>query len=182
MKNIYFIAGICLLCCLSGCSESETVIPKSNAPETASRAVTPLANDRVSIGTQVWMIKNLSTTKYRNGDVIPQVTDPVQWSTLTTGAWCYYENNPANEAIYGKLYNWYAVNDLRGLAPVGWHIPTQSEYQTLQSCLGGGAVAGGKMKTLSLWAAPNAGADNSSGFTAYPAGYRNSTSQLNFLA
>jgi len=83
-----------------------------------------------------WSKRNLDVTTYRNGDPIPQVTDPTAWSNLTSGAWCYYNNNPANNATYGKLYNWYAVNDPRGLAPVGWHIPTDDEWQTLEMELG----------------------------------------------
>src|SRR5690606_33259564 len=107
-------------------------------------------------------------------DVIPQVTDPTIWGNLTTGAWCYYNNDPANEIIYGKLYNWYAVNDPRGLAPVGWHIPSDSEWTILTDYLGGFEVAGGKMKETGTthWANPNIGADNSSGFTGLPGGYR----------
>jgi hypothetical protein len=79
------------------------------------------------IGTQEWTTKNLNVSKYRNGDVIPEVKDPKEWGSLTTGAWCYYNNDPKNEAIYGKLYNWHAVNDPRGLAPEGFHVPTDLE-------------------------------------------------------
>ncbi|RYY08664.1 MAG: hypothetical protein EOO04_39670, partial [Chitinophagaceae bacterium] len=80
---------------------------------------------------QVWTVKNLDVTTYRNGDPIPQVTDPNAWATARTGAWCYYDNDPSNGAIYGKLYNWYAVNDARGLAPAGWHVPSDAEWNTL---------------------------------------------------
>jgi uncharacterized protein (TIGR02145 family) len=97
-----------------------------------------------------------------------------QWANLTTGAWCYYNNDPANGAIYGKIYNAYAVNDPRGLAPQGWHVPTNPEYGILSSFLGGFTVAGGKMKQVGTtnWLAPNTGATNSSGFTGLPGGYR----------
>ena len=78
----------------------------------------------VSIGCNTWMTKNLNVTKYRDGTDIPQVQDSATWVSLTTGAWCHYNNNPANDAVYGKLYNWYAVNDSRGLAPEGWHLPS----------------------------------------------------------
>ncbi|MEO6542359.1 MAG: fibrobacter succinogenes major paralogous domain-containing protein, partial [Ferruginibacter sp.] len=130
----------------------------------------PIPN--VTICTQIWMLKNLEVTTYRNGDLIPEVTDPTVWSTLTTGAWCYYSNNAANGPVYGKLYNWYAVNDPRGLAPTGWHVPTDAEFTTLRTCLGGNAVAGGKLKEIGTthWNSPNVGATNSSGFTALPAG------------
>ena len=130
---------------------------------------------------QDWMIKNLDVTTYRNGDIIPEVTDPTVWAALTTGAWCYYENNSTNGTTYGKLYNWYAVNDPRGLAPTGWHVPTDAEWTTLSTCLGGDAIAGGKMKSIGtieagtgLWLAPNTAATNSSGFTGLPGGIRGS--------
>ena len=128
----------------------------------------------VSIGTQCWTQTNLNVSKYRNGDVIPQVTDPTQWANLTTGAWCYYANNSANSPIYSKLYNWYAVNDPRGLAPAGWHVPSDAEWTTLTTYLGGDAVAGGKMKETgtSHWNSPNQDAINSSGFTGLPGGWR----------
>jgi len=130
--------------------------------------------DGLLICTQEWMSKNLDVTNYRNGDPIPQVNNPLDWSNLTTGAWCYYNNDPANGAIYGKLYNWYAVNDPRGLAPIGWHIPTWQEWVTLSNCLGGDAVSGGPMKETGTihWIAPNSGATNLSGFAALPGGWR----------
>jgi len=129
--------------------------------------------DNITIGSQVWTSKNLDVTTYRNGDPIPQVTDPTEWAGLTTGAWCYYNNDPANGAIYGKLYNWYAVNDSRGLAPAGWHIPTDAEWTTLATSLGGDNVVGGKMKMTgtTYWSSPNTGATNSSGFSGLPGGY-----------
>ena len=128
----------------------------------------------IVIGTQQWMRENLDVVTYRNGDIIPQVTDANAWAGLTTGAWCYYGNDVANGAIYGKLYNWYAVNDVRGLAPQGWHIPTDVEWTTLRTKLGGEPVAGGKMKTTGTtrWAAPNTGATNESGFAGLPGGNR----------
>ena len=127
----------------------------------------------VTIGTQVWTNKNLDVTTYRNGDPIPEVTDPTQWKNLTTGAWCYY-NNASNDAIYGKLYNWYAVNDPRGLAPEGFHVPTSDEWLQLINYLGGSAVAGGKLKEAGTtnWNSPNKDATNSSGFTALGTGNR----------
>ncbi len=128
----------------------------------------------ITIGTQCWTQTNLNVSKYRNGDLIPQVTDPSQWESLTTGAWCYYNNDPATAQIYGKLYNWYAVNDPRGLAPVGYHTPTDAEWTTLTTYLGGESVAGGKMKETGTvhWQSPNEGATNSSGFTSLPGGQR----------
>ncbi len=128
----------------------------------------------VTICNQNWAQSNLNVSHYRNGDVIPQVTDPVAWKTLTTGAWCYYNNNISNGSVYGKLYNWYAVNDSRGLAPVGYHIPTDAEWTTLTTCLGGENFSGGKMKEIGAahWTNPNTSATNSSGFTGLPGGSR----------
>ncbi|MFY8166903.1 MAG: fibrobacter succinogenes major paralogous domain-containing protein, partial [Sediminibacterium sp.] len=128
----------------------------------------------ILIGSQYWMDKNLDVTTYRNGDPIPQVTNNVTWANLRTGAWCYYNNDPANGAIYGKLYNWYAVNDQRGLAPQGWHVPSDAEWFTLGTYLGGDSFAGGKMKTTGTtrWTYPNTNASNESGFTGLPGGYR----------
>jgi uncharacterized protein (TIGR02145 family) len=127
----------------------------------------------VLIGTQQWMQQNLEVVTYRDGTVIPQVTDATAWAGLTTGAWCYYGNDPSSG--YGKLYNWYAVNDPRGLAPQGWHIPTDAEWTTLSTLLGGTSVAGGKMKTTGItrWNSPNTSATNESGFAGLPGGYRN---------
>ena len=127
----------------------------------------------VVIGTQHWMEKNLDVMTYRNGDTIPQVTSNAAWAALTTGAWCWYNNDPLNGAIYGKLYNWYAVNDARGLAPQGWHIPTDAEWTTLGNLLGGYLVAGGKMKTTGTtrWNSSTS-ATNESGFSGLPGGYR----------
>jgi uncharacterized protein (TIGR02145 family) len=138
------------------------------------------------IGTQTWTTKNLDVTTYSDGTVIPQVTDPTAWANLTTGAWCYYNNDSANGTTYGKLYNWYAVAGIhdtdpntpnKKLAPTGYHIPSDAEWTTLITYLGGGTVAGGKMKTTgtSLWLAPNTDATNSSGFTGLPGGFRSSS-------
>jgi uncharacterized protein (TIGR02145 family) len=134
----------------------------------------PVALPTIQIGNQLWSKENLDVAFYRNGDPIPQVTDPTAWASLTTGAWCYYNNDPENGAIYGKLYNWYAVNDARGLAPQGWHVPTDAEWTTLGTKLGGDVVAGGKMKVAGTtrWTTPNTGADNSSGFAGLPGSYR----------
>lgn len=138
----------------------------------------------VTVCNQTWMLKNLDVSTYRNGDPIPEVKDPTAWANLTTGAWCYYNNDPANGAVYGKLYNWYAVNDPRGLAPVGWHVPSYSEMNKLVICLDPSAdttgrqelsyTAGGTIKETgnSHWLSPNVGATNSSGITALPGGMR----------
>lgn len=125
----------------------------------------------VTIGSKCWTKQNLNVSHYRNGDAIPQVQDAAQWATLTTGAWCYYENQTANGTIYGKLYNWYAVSDPRGLAPQGWHVSSKEDWQTFGTYLGVQNL-GGKLKAMSTWNSPNTGADNSSGFTALAGGRR----------
>jgi len=136
----------------------------------------------VSIGTQCWLAENLKTETYTNGDPIPGNLDAATWTSTTSGAQAVYNGVASNKAIYGLLYNWYAVNDARGLCPTGWHVPTDGEWTALTDGLGGTAVAGGKLKqtgTLSagtgLWFSPNTGATNSSGFTGLPAGSRNFT-------
>lgn len=125
---------------------------------------------------QVWMTKNLDVDHYRNGEKIPQVTDPVEWSKLTTGAWCYYNNDPLMGKVYGKLYNKYAIDDLRQLAPQGWHLPTIPDWQYLIDFLGGEDIAGGKLKEKSTahWLYPNTGATDQFGFQALPGGLRQS--------
>lgn len=148
---------------------------------------TPVECPDVTIGTQTWTRCNLTTAFYRNGDPIPQVTDPVQWSNLTTGAWCYYGNDPDTEAVYGKLYNWYALNDSRGIAPTGYHLPTDTEWTTLTDYLGGSIVAGGKMKragTLGTgkWQLPNTNGTNESMFTGIPSGFRDSFGNYNRIS
>jgi uncharacterized protein (TIGR02145 family) len=137
-----------------------------------------LTNEEVKIGNQIWMKKNLEIERYRNGDLIPQITDSTEWNQMSftmTGAWCYYNNDlPTMGAIYGKLYNWYAVNDPRGIAPVGWHVASQNEWEVLFDYLGGDDVAGGKLKEAGAnhWVAPNTGATDVTGFSALPGGLR----------
>lgn len=158
-------------------SETETI--------TKSSIVTDIdANNykTIKIGTQEWTAENLNVEHYRNGDVIPEVQDREVWKKLKTGAWCYYDNDPANGNTYGKLYNWHAVNDPRGLAPAGWHIPSDREWTKLTDylcgkkvdLLGGTEIGGGKLKATTLWDSPNEGIMNSSEFTAFPGGSRSS--------
>lgn len=162
MKKYYYTIITILFLGLLSCSNEET----KTQTEVATRPTVPILNGQVRIGTQVWMTKNLNVTRYRNGDPIPQVTNSFSWGFLTTGAWCNYNNNPVNGIFYGRLYNWYAVNDPRGLAPLGWHVATAEEWLTLQSYLGGqeGVIQ-------SLWNYESIG-NNSSGFTALRGGYR----------
>lgn len=125
------------------------------------------------IGTQVWLKENLKTTKYNDNTSIPLVTDNTAWSNLTTPGYCWYNNNSSYKNTYGALYNWYALNTGK-LCPTGWHVPSASEWLTLETYLGGSGVAGGKMKEAgtSHWASPNNYATNESFFTALPGGKR----------
>jgi uncharacterized protein (TIGR02145 family) len=130
--------------------------------------------NELKIENQTWLSENLNVSKYRNGDLIPCIEDQNDWANLKTGAWCYYKNQFDNGLKYGKLYNWYAINDPRGLAPEGFHIPSKDEIKTLIANLGGDQVAGGKLKTkgTSDWKSPNEKATNQSGFSALPGGTR----------
>ncbi|QBZ98147.1 fibrobacter succinogenes major paralogous domain-containing protein [Flavobacterium sangjuense] len=128
--------------------------------------------ESIVINGKQWMKGNLNVSKYRNGDVIPEVTDMAEWDALTTGAWCYYENVTENGTTYGKLYNWYAINDPRGLAPTGWHIPSDAEWTSLTNFLGGTTKAGIKMRDLGeTWSTSAVLATNQAGFSALPGGY-----------
>ncbi len=132
------------------------------------------ASTEVTIGTQVWMTENLNVDTFRNGDPIPEVKTDEEWKKAGENgepAWCYYNNNPDNGDRYGKLYNWRAVNDSRGLAPVGWHVPSDKEWTVLTDYLGGEDVAGTKMKSKSGWDEYNNGT-NESGFSGLPGGLR----------
>lgn len=136
--------------------------------------------DTIVMCSKIWTKENLKVSHYRNGDLIPQVQNNLQWQNLTAGAWCWYNNDSVNYSSYGKLYNWYAVNDSRGLSPAGWHIPTENEWLELTNCLGGESIAGGKIKTRGtiqassgLWETPNVTIDPYSNFNGLPGGWRN---------
>ena len=160
-------------------STSSTTSTSTSSTTTTTTTAIPT----ILICNQEWTLRNLEVTTYRNGDTIPQSTNQADWIDKAEngiGAWCYNEFNTANGPIYGKLYNWYAVNDTAhdGLAPLGYHVPTVAEWTILtNNCLGGEGVAGGKMKSTGtiqagtgLWITPNTGATNSSGFTGLPGG------------
>jgi uncharacterized protein (TIGR02145 family) len=142
----------------------------------------------VEIGPQVWMAENLKTPKYRNGDPIPNVTNTTDWGNLTTGAYCDFNNIPENSTTYGKLYNWYSVNDIRNIAPSGWHVPNDADWTILSDYLtnngygygGSGDDIGKSMASASGWASSGTSgyvgndqaSNNRSGFSALPGGYR----------
>lgn len=126
----------------------------------------------ILIGTQEWMAENLRTTSYANGDPIPNITDDTLWCSLTTGAWCHYNNDNQFENTYGKLYNWYTVDDSRNVCPTGWHVPSLAEIDTLSNFLG--SNAGDKMRSVcdQYWYQPDFGATNESGFSGIGGGHR----------
>ena len=136
----------------------------------------------VTIGSQVWMKYNLDVTTYQNGELIERA-DLAFNNNITTPSWCYYAHNAANNATYGKLYNGYAVNDARNICPVGFRVPTQADFNTLATSIGGNAN-GGKLKETGTahWTTPNTSATNTTGFTGLPGGYMdnaNSSSNMN---
>jgi uncharacterized protein (TIGR02145 family) len=174
MRNIFRIFGFLLSITLTqSCSKKDG---SAKVDDSAIKDGDGNVYTSVQIGTQVWMVENLKTTKYNNGDLIG-TTSP---STLNIGAeslpkyqWTY-EGNETNVSVYGRLYTWYAVTDSRNICPKGWHVPTDNEWAALNSLLGGEGVSGGKLKEtgLSHWITPNSDANNSSGFTATPGGWR----------
>ena len=198
MKHLYLLLSLFLVAITQGQTTQDSLyvwkagvmIHKQSIKPVDMDSITfkrPLVNiANVTICTQVWATRNLDVTTYSDGTVIPQVTDPTAWANLTTGAWCYYNNDAANNAVYGKLYNWYAAAGIydaaslanpalrKKLAPTGWHVPTDAEWTTLTTCLGGETIAGGKMKETGTahWQSPNQDATNSSGFTGLPGGFR----------
>jgi len=137
----------------------------------------------VRIGSQVWTAENLNVDRFRNGDPIPQAKTDEEWKRAGENqqpAWCNYGNDSKNGESYGKLYNWYAVNDRRGLAPQGWHIPSDAEWTQLTDFLGGESIAGAKMKSTSGWK-DNGNGTNTSGFNGLPGGYRDIYGTFNYI-
>ena len=174
MTNFQAILILLPVLFLSSCTKKE-----EQEEHTVSGTVSDIDGNvyaTVKIGNQVWMAANLKTTRYRNGDTIPRVTDDATWAWLTNGAYCDYEHDPVNSETYGRLYNWHAVNT-GILAPVGWHVPSDAEWAVLENFLGEESKAGGKLKEAGTvhWYSPNVEATNSTGFTALPGGSRYST-------
>ena len=139
--------------------------------------------ESIKIGNQEWMTINLDVDRFRNGDLIHQIKSDKEWENAGENgqpAWCYYDNDPENGKKYGKLYNWFAVNDPRGLAPEGWHVPSDEEWTILVEFLGGNDIAVHKMKSVGSWEDwedevgefQNGNGDNSSGFNGLPGGFR----------
>lgn len=188
----YWILPLILIVILVGC-EKEEKEPVVNACSEGQATVLDIDGNEygiVSIGNQCWMKENLRTKRYRNGDTIPTGLTVSQWYNTTAGAWAYYANNAQFDNPYGKLYNWHAVADSRGVCPTGWRVPTKGDWDalvkaidpdadTLKRSIDQSAIAGGAMKEVGnvqsgtgLWGTPNTGATNSSGFSGLPGGYR----------
>ncbi len=120
----------------------------------------------VILGNQEWLTDNLKVTKFRNGQPIPHIQDSIVWNAWSNGAYVFYKN----DTKHGVLYNWLVVNDSRGVCPMGWHVPSSAEWDTLAKFLGGNEIAGGKMKARLHWETPNTSATNESEFHALPKG------------
>lgn len=146
--------------------------------------------ETVTIGKQIWMVENLKVTRYQNGDTIPMITNDTWWN-LDTGALCNYDNDTSMGSKYGKLYNWYAVNDVRKIAPIGWHVPSEKEWTELENFVGANlGISSSIAKALASkteWALDNHGGvigndltkNNTYGFTALPSGYRHNGTFMN---
>ncbi len=193
MSKIAYLHTLILVVILLSFCACDKVSDTNSANSTTITDVDGNVYHSVTIGTQVWMVENLKVTKFRNGETIPNVVDNTVWKNLTNAACCDFDNNAANSLKYGKLYNWYAVNDSRKLAPTGWHVPSESEQTILTDYLfkNGYVVGSGIAKSLasnSGWnsdpTAGNVGNDqatnNKSGYTGLPAGLRWDTGTYGF--
>jgi uncharacterized protein (TIGR02145 family) len=169
--NFRLFATALFLIGLTGCKTNSVTDIEGNKYET------------VTIGTQVWMAENLRTTKYNDGTEIPNITENDTWNKMTTPAFSWYNNEPAeNKKTYGALYNWYAVNTSK-LCPNGWHVPADSDWMKMTSYLEDIKVEGNKLKEKGTahWKSPNTGATNETGFTALPGGYRSIDGIFNYI-
>ncbi|MCC5916601.1 MAG: fibrobacter succinogenes major paralogous domain-containing protein [Cryomorphaceae bacterium] len=169
---------------LAACKQDdETSEPDS--PNITTGTVTDVDGNEyatIVIGDQEWMAENLKTTRYCNGDNLRNERSNSEWRTLNMGGWAYYNNDSIFEDSFGKLYNWYAVDDERNICPCGWHVPSNAEWEKLINYLGGDSIAGGKMKSAGTqyWATPNINASNESGFSGLPGGSRNFNATFDF--
>jgi len=183
MKNrpkisTYLLLSICVSLMTSSCKKSDEndaeVIKDGDGNGYTS----------ITIGTQVWLKENLKTTKYNDGVEIPNVTNNSDWGNLTSGAYCWYDNDEATfKNTFGALYNWHTTNNGK-LCPIGYHIPSDAEWTKLTEYLGGTSIAGGKLKEIGTthWMTPNTGATNESSFTALPGGWRSYSGTFNLKA
>ena len=163
-----------------------TVMTSESELRAAEKDIAGHTISSVSIDGQVWMKENLDVSSYRNGDQIRYAATNQDWLDAAAkgeGAWSYYKNDAASNGKYGRLYNWYAVHDPRGLAPSGWHVPTSQELNKLATALAGIPVGGGKLRSTgsSLEISPNVAADNSNQFSALPGGMRGTGGDFIFM-
>lgn len=166
MKTTIFLFMSLLLIGMAACKKTDTTSDKFPPIDIDGNVY-----DTVRIGTQVWMKQNLKTTRYNDGTPIPTSLLNTAWETTTLGAYAVYDNIENNDVVYGKLYNWYAVNTGK-LAPKGWHVPTKAEFDVLINYFGSSSNVGCSLKSTTLWSSPNFCASNLSGFTALPGGSR----------
>ena len=180
---------------LLSCSKDDNDLVKP--PYDYEKIITDIDGNKyhtVKIGNQEWMIENLRVKHYRNGNAVPNVTSDSEWFNLSISAYCVYDNNEVNASTYGYLYNWHAVNDSQNIAPSGWHVPSDEEWKQLEMYLGMSQAeadaygprstdVGGKMKEtgINYWISPNTGANNESGFTGLPGGYRHDGDSYEYI-
>lgn len=166
-SNLLFL--ISLLFCVDSCKKDLTINNENIVKDVSGNKY-----NLIKIGNQTWIAENFRSTKYNNGDEIPIISNCAEWSTLVTGACCYYNNESSNGIVFGVLYNYYALSDPRGLAPTGFHVATDEDWRILIESLGGLEVAGGKLKEIGFtyWDQPNTGATNENGFNCRAGGYR----------
>ena len=193
-----FISFFVLTLFITNCEKDTTTFPIANP--NAGDPITDIDGNvyqTINIGNQLWMSENLKATHYRNGDAISHVTDDTQWGNNSNiGKYCSYENNDTYVSTYGRMYNWYAANDSRGLAPEGWHLPTDEEWKELEMYLGmsqadvddsswRGTNEGIELKATSGWNnyfdGTSGNGTNESGFSALPGGRRIATGDFGEL-
>jgi len=194
-----FISFFVLTLFITNCEKDTTTFPTANP--NAGDPITDIDGNvyqTINIGNQLWMAENLKVTHYRNGDAISHATEDDQWdnNSIVEGKYCSYENNDTYVSTYGRMYNWYAANDSRGLAPEGWHLPTDEEWKELEMYLGmsqsdadvsswRGTNEGIKLKATSGWNiyfdGTSGNGTNESGFSALPGGRRLATGDFGEL-
>ena len=182
MKKLSLILSVVLMTAMyvTSCGRIPEETIKSEETVKSVKSEEIVRPVEVTIGKQVWMTQNLNVDKFRNGDLIPEAKTEGEWKAYGQAgeaAWCYYNNYSQNGEKFGKLYNWYAVNDARGLAPKGWHIPSDTELTALADYLGGKEKAGAKMKSKEGWN-DNGNGTNSSGFSGLPGGARDASGRF----
>ncbi len=186
MKKLQVLLGLLLVCIfLSSCDKDDTTNDES--PSNLVYDIDSNLYHTVVIGTQVWMVENLKVTRLNNGVNISEINSDDEWDTLSSAAYCWFDNDKSvYKNPYGALYNWHAVNTKK-LCPVGWHIPTDSDWTILSTFIGGDSIAGGKLKSMGvlddstgLWHSPNTNASDEFGFCALPGGMRSSVEPHDF--